>query len=112
MARSVKVILEDDLDGGEASQTLTFGFENATYEIDLNDANAEKLRDALAPFITAGRKTSGGRGRGKASGSGSAPSNREETQKIRLWAIDQGKSVNSRGRIPQEIVDAYHAENS
>lgn len=109
MARSVKVILTDDIDGTPAESTIEFAYKGNEYEIDLSEENAEKLADALAPFITAGRKTSSGRGRGKASGS--AASNREETQKIRLWAIDAGKSVNARGRIPQEIVDAYHASN-
>jgi len=54
----------DDLDGSEASGTIDFGLDGRTYEIDLSEENAAKLRDALAPFIDAGRKA-GGRGPGR-----------------------------------------------
>lgn len=56
MAQKVQVILEDDLDGGEASRCVTFGFGGATYGIDPDDKNAAKLEKALTPLIEAGRK--------------------------------------------------------
>lgn len=56
MAQRVQITLEDDLDGSEASETVTFGLDGTTYEIDLNDKNAATLRDALATYVTAGRK--------------------------------------------------------
>ncbi|MEU0092949.1 Lsr2 family protein, partial [Kribbella sp. NPDC006257] len=48
MAQRVQVVLEDDLDGGKADETVTFGLDGSTYEIDLSKKNAAKLRDALA----------------------------------------------------------------
>ena len=51
MARKVQVLLVDDLDGGEADETLSFSLDGATYEIDLSSTNAKKLRDSLQPFV-------------------------------------------------------------
>ena len=46
----------DDLDGSEATETVSFGLgEQGHYEIDLSAANAERLRKTFAPLITAGR---------------------------------------------------------
>ncbi|PLC10814.1 hypothetical protein AUQ48_15935 [Kocuria flava] len=110
MAQKVEVHLEDDLDGGPADTTLTFALDGKDYEIDLSEANAEKLRGALRPFAQAGRKTttrsSGGGPRGTRSrGSGSDP----DTAKIRAWAKENGHEVSDRGRIHQTIKDAYYA---
>ena len=68
VAQKVQVLLVDDLNGGEADETVTFALDGKSYEIDLSDSNAQKLRDSLADFVKAGRRT-GGRassGRGKA----------------------------------------------
>ncbi len=51
MAQKVTVVLEDDLDGGQADETVRFGFDGADYEIDLSSANARVFRDQVAPFI-------------------------------------------------------------
>ena len=40
MAQKVQVVLIDDLDGGDATETVTFGLDGATYEIDLSEQNA------------------------------------------------------------------------
>ena len=48
MAQKVVVSLVDDLDSSEADETVEFGLDGATYEIDLSDANAATLRDRLA----------------------------------------------------------------
>ena len=93
MAQKTVVILSDDLDGSE-------------YEIDLNAAHASELRSALERFANAGRRISGGRGRPaerKAGGSGM------ETKAVRMWALDNGLKVNTRGRIQQEILEKYQA---
>ncbi|HEY3001149.1 MAG TPA: Lsr2 family protein [Kribbellaceae bacterium] len=106
MAQRVQVVLEDDLDGGKADETVTFGLDGTSYEIDLSKKNAAKLRDSLAQYVGAGRKvsgrrTAGGRGRGRGrSGSDSAD--------IRAWAKEQGYEVSERGRISAEIRAAYN----
>lgn len=36
MARQETVTLTDDIDGGKADETVTFGLDGASYEIDLH----------------------------------------------------------------------------
>ena len=63
MAQRVQIILEDDYDGGEADETVSFALDGAEYEIDLSSDNANKLRDELAVWIGHARKTGGRRSR-------------------------------------------------
>ena len=55
MAQRTVTRLVDDVDGTEASETITYGIDGAVYEIDLNRENAGDLRDALAPYISVSR---------------------------------------------------------
>ena len=68
MAQKVHIVLEDDLDGSDATQTVSFGLDGTSYEIDLNDKNANALRDALAKYVGHGRKVTGSRRGGRRSG--------------------------------------------
>ena len=108
MAQKVNIVLVDDLDGSEASETVSFGLDGTTYEIDLNDKNAGKLRDALAPYLGHARKTSGGRRGRKSSGGGSAGPN---PKLVRDWARSNGYEVSDRGRVPADVISAYEAAN-
>ncbi|HWE90746.1 MAG TPA: Lsr2 family protein [Pseudonocardiaceae bacterium] len=115
MAQKVTVALVDDLDGTEAEETVEFGLDGATYQIDLSDDNAERLRDALADYVDHARR-SGGRKRAPGRpAAGRAPrtasADREQNQAIREWARKQGMPVSDRGRIPAEVLDAYHKKN-
>ncbi|GAA1426584.1 Lsr2 family protein [Microlunatus lacustris] len=111
MAQRVQIILEDDYDGGEADETVTFALDGAEYEIDLSRANADKLRDELAIWIGHARKTGGRRRRAggasssskAADGAGGAGS----TSEIRAWALANGHDVSSRGRVSSEVREAY-----
>lgn len=48
MAKKVTVTLVDDFDGsGAADETVEFGLDGVTYEIDLSTKNATKLRGDL-----------------------------------------------------------------
>ena len=107
MAQKVQVILLDDLDGGSADETVTFALDGVNYEIDLNAQNAEKLRSALAEFIEAGRRASRA-GRVARRGRGIVADGPSATE-IRDWARENGFEVNLRGRVPQEVRDAYDA---
>ncbi|GAB3110536.1 Lsr2 family protein [Janibacter alkaliphilus] len=107
MAQRVQVILEDDIDGGEAHETITFGLDGVTYEIDLNEANAARLRDALAPYVGAGRRVGGRRGGGARSGSGGGGGRRKDLAEVRDWARGKGYEVSDRGRISAEVLEAY-----
>ncbi|MFE9385153.1 Lsr2 family protein [Streptomyces sp. NPDC007025] len=111
MAQKVQVLLVDDLEGGEADETVTFALDGKSYEIDLTTANADKLRSALEPYLKGGRRTGGRSSRGKGSRSGSGSSNSQDTAKIRAWAKEQGYEVNDRGRVPASIREAYEKAN-
>ncbi|WP_158889443.1 histone-like nucleoid-structuring protein Lsr2 [Amycolatopsis anabasis] len=115
MARQVLVSFVDDLDGSEAEETVEFGLDGVSYQIDLSSENAEELRDALAQFVEHARRA-GGRKRkltpsaSKLSGQTSKV-DREQNQAIRSWARANGYDVSDRGRIAAEVVEAYHRRN-
>ncbi|KAA5829608.1 Lsr2 family protein [Saccharopolyspora hirsuta] len=118
MAQKVTVTLVDDLDGGQADETVEFGLDGVSYQIDLSADNASELRDALANYVSnarraGGRKKPGPRpGSGGArSGGGSTSADREQNQAIREWARKRGLKVSDRGRIPADIVEQYHQAN-
>ncbi len=103
MARSVSVIMTDDLDGSADAETVSFGFGGVTYEIDLGEKNRAKLEKALAPFIEAGRRVPrGGRRRGA-----ERPGPSVDRAAVRAWAKSAGIKVPERGRISAEILRQY-----
>jgi hypothetical protein len=112
MAQKVLVQLVDDLDGTSSNDisTVTFGLDGVSYEIDLNEDNANNLREHLAEYIASARRTGGRVRRGGSpvvsTGSGR---NREQTQAIREWAKKNGHEVSDRGRIPAAVIDAFEA---
>jgi len=115
MARKIIHQLVDDIDGtvlepGEG-QSVQFALDGRGYEIDLTDENATKLREALAPFIGAGRRTIGSVTSTKTTRAARVTGNIRDLQKVRVWAREQGHTVSDRGRIPQTILDAYDAAN-
>ena len=113
MAKRVHVVLEDDLDGGAAEETLSFSVDGQSYEIDLNSNNAEALRDALARYIGHARKIGGGAGRGRpARTRGTARVDREQIGAIRDWARRNGHQVSDRGRIAAPVVEAYNTAHA
>lgn len=59
MALKAVITLEDDIDGSEAVQTITFALDGDHYEIDLSAANADRVRAAMKPYLSAARKTTG-----------------------------------------------------
>jgi hypothetical protein len=110
MARETITRLIDDLDQGDADETVKFGLDGAQYEIDLSSRNAAKLRELLEPYTNAGKKVNRGgvraapRRRDRAQ-----PLDREQNRAIREWARSKGRKISDRGRIPEEIVADYHA---
>lgn len=121
MAQKTKVILIDDVEGGEADETVTFALDGVSYEIDLTSERAAQLRDALAPWVGHARKAGGrsgasGSGRRAArstgsSGSGSTGSG-VDTAAVREWARENGHTVSERGRISGAVLEAYKAATS
>ena len=96
MARKTKVILTDDVDGTEATGTVNFALDGVSYEIDLNDDNAERMRDQIGEWAdkarrVGGRRISGTRGAGSSSDAG----------KIRAWANENGYEIQRARPHPQ-----------
>ena len=113
MASRTTVTLVDDLDGNTADETVSFGLDGATYEVDLSSGHAEELRATLQQYVAAGRRTSGRRtSTANAPTKSSTPtsgSSRARNQEIRTWANRHGTTVGDRGRIPSNVVAAFEA---
>ena len=121
MAQKIHIVLEDDIDGSEATETVSFGLDGTSYEIDLNEENAAALRDALARYIGHGRKvgnaprrtarkSSGSTGSSGSSGSSSSAGG-PSAKDVREWARANGYDVPDRGRVSAEVRQAYDAAN-
>jgi hypothetical protein len=96
MAKELIVKLTDDLDGGDADQTLHFSVEGKSYEIDLSDENAAAFRKDLSKYVEKARPSNRTR-RGSTSPSGAVRTDRpaptllsqldpEEKGRFRAWA--------------------------
>ena len=109
MAKKTVVTVVDDLNGEPADTTVRFGLDSREYELDLTDANAEKLRDVLARYIAAGRKVSGGRHAGRAAEKPAESFSGFDPAAVRAWAAGNGYTVSARGRIGAEVVEAFRA---
>jgi hypothetical protein len=112
MAQKTIVQLIDDLDQGAADETVSFGLDGASYEIDLSSKNAAKLRDSLANYVANGRRARGSGARSAAAGrrGRGARGDREQTQAIREWARKNSYKIGEKGRIPSHILEAYNAK--
>jgi hypothetical protein len=106
MAQRVEVRLIDDIDQGDADETVTFALDGVTYEIDLSDKNAKKLRDDFASWVGHARRSGGARSTTKRRSSG-AGAKRGDLAAVREWARANGHQVSDRGRISAEVQDAY-----
>ena len=110
MAQRVEVQLTDDLDGVDIpagkGQTVAFGLDGTSYEIDLSNKNAAAFRKVLAPYVDAGRllrSTRGARVTRTYIGA--------DNHTIKQWARSNGYEVNDRGRIPNDIREAFESAN-
>jgi len=105
MAQQTTVTLTDDLDGTKAAETVRFGLDGRSYEIDLNKRNAAALRKALAEFTGAARRVRSSRPAGKTAAT-PAPA-RVDARAVREWATANGITVSARGRIPADVLSRY-----
>jgi hypothetical protein len=104
MARRQSVSLTDDLDGSKAVETIRFGLDGISYEIDLNRKHAGNLRKSLGEFVEHGRKAQPARPRN------AKPTNKNGLPKaavVRSWAAANGITVSTRGRVPADVVEKY-----
>lgn len=111
MAQLFQTTYIDDIDGsdlGENANTLSFAFGGKEYSIDLSDANADTFREAMAPYISAGRRVTG---KARTARKPAATTSGTNTKALRDWARANGYEVSDRGRIPANVMEAYAAAN-
>ena len=113
MAKQTVTTLVDDIDGSAATETVTFGLDGASCEIDLNEAHAADLREVLAPFLSVARKATGAGTTTRAAAA--APRQRASSEidpkAVRAWAEEHGVAVSPRGRIRSDVLEQYRAAN-
>ena len=101
MAQKVQVLLVDDIDGGKADETVQFGLDGVSYEIDLSQERAEaagrvrRLRRGGPPGRRARQRRAAGPGEPAGSGRGDV-----DVGAVREWARANGHQVSDRGRVP------------
>jgi hypothetical protein len=105
MAKRTIVELLDDIDGKPAAETIPFGLDGTSYELDLSKRNADALRKLLGPYVEHGRKISMRQGRR----SGTKVTTNVDPKAVRAWAASNGHEVPARGRIPRTVVEAFQA---
>jgi hypothetical protein len=103
----VDVRLEDDLTGGPADETVEFGIDGRSYEIDLNARHAADFRRQLARFLEHASLVRPAHRRPSVR----TPASRERSRQIRVWAEEQGFDVSERGRLPREVIQQYESEH-
>lgn len=120
-----RYVLVDDFDGKELpedTQPVALSLGRTTYNLYLSEDNHGKLLETLEPFIKdAETASTSSRSTGSSRSTSSANSDKEKLKKVREWAIaskyeytnaaGETKQLGDRGRIPQEVVDAYDAAN-
>ncbi len=104
MTQRVVTVLEDDVDGGPGDETVYFGLDGQEWEIDLSSYHANELRLILRPWLQVARK---------AGGAPRAATFQVKTladpRAVRAWASSRGIVFPSKGRIPQDVIDQFHA---
>lgn len=117
MAQKTRILLTDDLDGSEASETVAFAIDGVTYEIDLTDEHARKLRESVSDYVASARTLSGRRApstkRAATKTTGAQLSgDRPDTQQVREWAKEHGIEVSERGRLSNDLIVRFQEANS
>ncbi len=119
MSQKVQVMLVCDLhdeDEVEGAETVAFGLDGSSYEIDACEEHAAELRDAFARYVGAARRAgrpaaaprrSPGRSAGSRPAAAAGNGDRERVQAIREWARSNGHTVSERGRLSGAVVEAY-----
>jgi hypothetical protein len=107
-------IITDDLHGSANAKTIEFSFDGASYTIDLSKKNRTALEKALRPYIgvatpvsTPRRKSGGSTARRARQGRGRRRNSGPDLAAVRAWASGEGIEVSNRGRVAQDVIDAY-----
>jgi Lsr2 len=111
MAQNVTVVLIDDIDQSKAAETVRFGVDGTAYEIDLSARHASELRSMIDRYIKVARRTQSApaRARQQPLSRPRTQMDREQSRRIRSWAMERGLLASPRGRIPQHVAEEYEA---
>lgn len=109
MAQRTQTVLVDDIDGGDADETVSFALDGVSYEIELSAKNAAALRGDLASWVGHGRRVSGRTSTSTARRSSGRSASGTDTAAVREWARKNGHTVSDRGRISAKVTAAYQA---
>lgn len=107
----------DDLDGRDVADgqvvVVPFQYRNSPqYRLELSPENAAEFDRDMKKWLQAGKRAlQAARSDGDVVVRAARPSkiDREQTAAIRAWARKKKLKVSPRGRIPQSVVDAFHA---
>lgn len=97
----------DDIDGTKAVETIRFGLDGVSYEIDLNRKHAGNLRKSLGEFVEHSRKA---KPTNPPQHRNAKPTNKNAVPRaatVRSWAGANGIAVSARGRVPADVVEKY-----
>jgi hypothetical protein len=114
MAKAAVEVLIDDLDGSEAAETVTLGWNGDWRELDLSKRNLTSLARSLEKYWKVGRPISGDRrpttrrSRTKKRSSPRRTTAKRDPKLIRAWATESGIAVPARGRIPEDVERQYN----
>jgi hypothetical protein len=106
MAQRTILIVEDDIDGSPAAETVSFILQGIEYQLDLSDKNLAKFNKALDPYLSAARRVGGRKRTGAAKPRGDSLI---DNRAVRAWAESHGIEVSSRGRISAVVIEQYRA---
>ena len=108
MAKKTEVLvtMTDDLDGGKAESSVSFGYQGTNYEIDLSKRNSAAMEKVLATYLAVARKVPSTR---RSAGRSSSRAAKSDLPAIREWAQENGYQVSGRGRIAADVQEAYRA---
>lgn len=109
MAQTTQTILTDDLDGSEATQTITFAYRGTSYEIDLNDEHAHAIDESFAEWVSAARQVAGRSSAAAGPARAASGPKRGDLDAVRAWARENGHQVSDRGRVATRVLEAYDA---
>jgi len=111
MAQNVTVMLIDDIDQSKAAETVRFGVDGTAYEIDLSARHASELRSMIGRYIRVARRiqSAPARAQQKPLSRPRTQMDREQSRRIRSWAMERGLLASPRGLIPQHVAEEYEA---
>jgi hypothetical protein len=108
VARHITETVVDDIDGSKDAEQVRFSYDGTEYTIDLGRKNRSALEKVLKPYIEAGTKVSKRAAqRPPTRRRSAAAANGLDLSMVRSWAVENGYTVSSRGRVPRTIIEAY-----